>query len=88
MLKCQYQPNSKWNSPFYEKETIYSEMSLVRVIDVSLARLFRTHSGVPNKKNPIAADIIMFEIILGEFLFYVENSMLCVLIKIASMRRF
>ena len=39
-------------------------------------------------KNPIAADIIVFEIISGGFLFYIENGMLCVLIRIASMRRF
>ena len=39
-------------------------------------------------KNPIAADIIISEIIKGDFLFYVDNGMLCVLIRIASSRRF
>ena len=36
--------------------------------------------------NPIAADIIVFGIILilGDFLFHIENVMMCVLIKIAS----
>ena len=38
-------------------------------------------------KNPIAAAIIVFGIISGDFLFYIENGMLCVLIRIASMRR-
>ena len=28
--------------------------------------------------NPTAADIIVFRISLGDFLFYIENSMLCV----------
>ena len=32
-------------------------------------------------KNPIAAD-------KGDFLFYIENGVLCVLIRIASMRQF
>ena len=39
-------------------------------------------------KNLIAADISIFGIILGVFLFYIDNGMLCVLIGIASMRRF
>ena len=37
-------------------------------------------------KHPIAADIIIFGIIQGDFLFYIDNGMLCVLIRIASMR--
>ena len=41
-----------------------------------------------NKTNPIAADIIVFGIISGDFLFYINNGMLCVIIRIASMRRF
>ena len=40
------------------------------------------------KIKPIAADIIVFVIISGHFLFYIENGMLCVLIRIASLRRF
>ena len=39
-------------------------------------------------KNPIAGGIIIFEIIKSDFLFYIDNGMLCVLIRIASMRRF
>ena len=39
-------------------------------------------------KISIAADIIVFEIILGGFLFYIESGILCVLIRIASLRRF
>ena len=47
---------------------------------------FRTGSLVP--KNPIAADIIVFLRISGDFRFYTDNGMVCVLIRIASMRRF
>ena len=36
----------------------------------------------------IAADIIISGIIKNEFLFYIDNGVLCVLIRIASMRRF
>ena len=36
-------------------------------------------------KNPIAADIIVFGINSGDFLFYFDNGTLCVLIRIASM---
>ena len=39
-------------------------------------------------KNPRATDIIVFGIISGDFLFYINNGMLCVLIRIASMRGF
>ena len=39
-------------------------------------------------KNPIAGDIIIFGTIKWDFLFYIDNGMLCVLIRIASMRRF
>ena len=39
-------------------------------------------------KNPIAADISIFWIIKGDFIFYIDNGMLCILIRIASMRRF
>ena len=38
-------------------------------------------------KNLIAADISVFGIILGDFLFYIDNGMLCVLNRIASLRR-
>ena len=39
-------------------------------------------------KNPIDADIIVFGDNFGWFAFYIDNDMLCVLIRIASMRRF
>ena len=42
-------------------------------------------------KNPVAADIIICRIIWDGFLFfflYIDNGMLCVLIRIASMRQF
>ena len=39
-------------------------------------------------KNPIAPDSLMFGIFWGDFLFYIDNGMLKVLIRIASMRRF
>ena len=62
---------------------------IVMVCQVSWSPwLYWTCSGVPNKKTPIAADIIVFGIILCEFLFYIEIGMLCVLIRMASMRRF
>ena len=35
-------------------------------------------------KNQIAADIIVYGIILGGFLFCIDDSVLCVLIRIAS----
>ena len=37
-------------------------------------------------KNPIVADIIVFRVILSDFLFCFENGMLCVLNRIALMR--
>ena len=45
--------------------------------------MFQTHSWVP-RKNPIAAEIIIFGIIKGDFLFYIDYGMLYVLIRIAS----
>ena len=40
--------------------------------------LFQTRSFVHNKNNPIAADIILSGIILGDCLFYyIENGMFC-----------
>ena len=38
--------------------------------------------------HPIAANIITFGIILSDFLFYIDNGILYVLIRIASMSRF
>ena len=39
----------------------------------------------PLENNPLAADIIKFGIIKCDFLFYIDNGMLFVLIRIASM---
>ena len=49
--------------------------------------LYQTRYSVPSNKT-IAADIIIFGIIYGDFPFYIENGMFCVLIIIASMRLF
>ena len=40
----------------------------------------------PLQKNPVASDIIVYRIISGDFHFYSDNCMLCVLIRIASIR--
>ena len=63
---------------------IYSRTSVARTLMARLPRLFRTRSRVP-KKNSF---VCRFWIILCDFLFYIENGMLYVLIRIASMRRF
>ena len=42
----------------------------------------------PLTKNSTVAEVIVFGIILGDFLFYIDNGLLCVLIRIASMNRF
>ena len=67
----------------YHHHREYSRTSVAKTPIARLPQLFRTRSGVPNK-NPRHFS----EIILGGFLFYIENCMLCVLIRIASMRRF
>ena len=41
-----------------------------------LLRLFQTRSGVPNQENPKTADNILFGIILGDFLFHIDNGIL------------
>ena len=38
-----------------------------------LLRQFRTRSWVSYKNNPIAADFIVFGIISGDFLFYIDK---------------
>ena len=55
---------------------------MARTLMARLPRLFLTCALVP--KNPIAADFIVFGIILilGDFLFHIENGMMCVLIRI------
>ena len=49
-----------------------------------LPRLFRTEFESLGK-NPIAADLGQFKVI---FCFDIENGIVCVLIRIASMRQF
>ena len=39
-------------------------------------------------KNPIVADTIVLLITSGDFMFYIYNGLLCVLVRIASMGRF
>ena len=65
----------------------YRRTSVARTLMAHLPWLFQTCSGVSGK-NSIAADIIVFGMIKGDFLFYIENDMFCVLIRIASVRRF
>ena len=40
----------------------------------------------PNKNNPKDADSIVSGIILGDFLFYIHNGMLCALNEVILMR--
>ena len=69
-----------------EHKTNNSRTSVARILVARLPRLFQTCSCVPNQEHPIAADIIVFGIISGDFLydFDFDNGMLCVLIRIAS----
>ena len=57
---------------------------MARTLKARLPRLFRTRSLVRWKKNPIAADIIVFGIIKGDFLFYIDNGVSCVIITFIS----
>ena len=57
-----------YNYTHYAKRT-YSGTSVARTLMARLPRLFRSHPSVPNRKNPIAADIIVFGIILYDCLF-------------------
>ena len=60
---------------------------MARTLIAHLPQLFRTRFFESlTKKNLTAADIIIFGIILGAFLFFIDNGMLCMLIRIASMR--
>ena len=65
-------------------EATYSRTSMARTLMARLPRLFRTHFKSLGK-NPLAADLGLFSVI---FFFYIENGILCVFIRIASMRRF
>ena len=60
----------------------YSRTSMARTLMPRLPRLFRNRSCVPWKKS----HSFRFELILGDFVFYIENGILCVLIRIASSR--
>ena len=60
----------------------YKGINTVELI-ARLPRLFRTRYSVPGK-NPIAAD---FGINKGDCLFYIENGILCVLIRIAIIEK-
>ena len=62
---------------------MYSGTSMAQILMAHLP-LFRICSGVPWEKILSCR----FGIIKGDFLFYIENGILCVLIRIASMRRF
>ena len=61
---------------------------MARTLIARVPRLFRTRSCVPNQNCPITADMIVSGIISDDLLFYIDNGMLCVLIRIASMRQF
>ena len=67
---------SKSKDPFK-----YSRTSVARTLMACLP--FLSH-----RKVPTAADIIIFEIMQIDFLYYIDTDMLCVLIRISSMRRF
>ena len=54
---------------------------MARILIARLPLLF-------NKKYHIAADITVFGINSGNFPFYIDNGILCVLIRITSMRSF
>ena len=62
----------------------YSRTSVTRTLMARLPRLFRAHSQVPRNKS------FWLQIWdnLCDFLFYIENGILYVLIRIASLRRF
>ena len=62
----------------------HSRTSVAQTLVARLPRLFRIRSSVPNKNNPIPAGVIVFGMIWGDFLFYIDNDMLCVLIRIAA----
>ena len=61
-----------------KKGCYYSINSMARTLMARLPWLFQTHSCVPWKKNSRTADLGY----KGVFLFYIENGILCVLIRI------
>ena len=68
----------------YAEIRIYSRTSVARTLMAGLPWLFQTCAWAPKKKSHSCG----FEIILVDFSFYFEKGILCVLIRIASMRRF
>ena len=60
--------------------TQYSRTSTAQALMARLPRLFGTRSGVPWKKSIGCR----FGIIFDDFLIHIENGILCVLIRIAS----
>ena len=65
----------------------YSRTSMARTPMARLPRLFRTHYWVPREKFHSCRHYYIWDN-FGWFSFYIENGMFCVLIRIASMRRF
>ena len=65
-------------------ELKYGRTSMARTLMTRLPRLFRTRTLVPWKKS----NSCRLGIIKANFLKYIENGIWCVLIRIASMRRF
>ena len=57
---------------------------MARTLTARIPWLFRIHSWVLRTKSFSCR----FDIIWGDFLFYIENGILCVPTRIASMRRF
>ena len=68
-----------------KESPMYRRTSVARTLMAHLPRLFRTHSLVLKNKIP---QMQIKDKFFGDFLFYIENGILCVLIRIASMRRF
>ena len=64
-----------------------SRIPVARTLMARLPWLLRTRFKSLTE-NPIAVDIIVFEIFSGDFLFAIDNGWLCVLLRIAFMRRF
>ena len=66
-----------------DKGSRYSRTSVARTLMARSPRLFRTRSGVPRKKS----HSYRFGIFRMIFFFYIAIGILCVLIRITSMRR-
>ena len=75
LMFLQYSVNI--NEPFK-----YSRTSVARTLMARLPRLFRNRYSVPGNTPQLQ----IWD--KDDFLFYIENGVLCVIIRIASMRRF